>query len=97
MADLSGKVMWFVADLTSEPLRYNKRSLGARIWRAWPRLAARMLQRRSYALSDSPTRRVTGQPLLHWIRFGRVGASHFLLSADPAWRRVLHNHGRRRG
>lgn len=76
-------------------LRYHDRnSLRSRIWRVWPRLASRLFEGRSYSLSDSPIRRVDGQPLLHWLRFGRVGASHFLLAADPDWRAVLRNHGR---
>lgn len=74
---------------------YTPDSLRSKIWKAWPRLAARLFESRSYTLSDSPQRRVEGQPLLHWLRFGRVGASHYLLAADPDWRAALSNHGRR--
>jgi len=75
---------------------YTPDSLRAAIWRLWPRMAARVLEGRSYRLSDSPNKRQKGQPLWHWLRFGRVGASHYLLAENPTWRAVLKDHGRGR-
>jgi hypothetical protein len=69
--------------------RWNWKYLG---W--WPRLAA-FLEGREHTLSDSPRERQKGQPWLHWVRYGRVGASHYNLAADPAWRAVLPHSGRR--
>ena len=74
---------------------YSPDTLRSKVWKAWPRFAARIFEGRSYSLSDSPNARVNGQPFIHWLRFGRVGASHYLLAADPSWRAVLANHGRK--
>lgn len=73
---------------------WRRHNLAWRLLGRWPRLACRVARGKSYTLSDSPSRRVEGQSLVHWIRYGRVGASHFLLAADPQWAKVLRSSGR---
>lgn len=63
----------------------------------WPRLAARLVGR-SFTLSDSPKIRPKGMPVIAWLRYGRAGASWWLLchtgSAElqDNWRKGLAHH-----